>query len=291
MRTEGAAVMCPVVAAPRDAGGGRTRGRAFTLIELLVVISIIALLVAILVPALSQAKELARRATCAANLHGIGRGLSVYESANGVYPHVPLNGAGWGVEIGTSRDLDPSDGVPNDRNPTSCLFLLVREDNCPEDMFFCPSTDEKAAAANPRMWDFADGTAVSYSLMCPYGPIREFDDGDRMRPIMADASPYFDPATGLRNEVDVVDWTDSAGSPGGAGNSPNHAGKGQNVATPGGSTSWRTRADMGVSRDNIYTRADDAEGTDSGGSIPPAGADGLAADQGPAGSLDSYLVP
>lgn len=214
----------------------------------------------------------------------------MYESANGTYPHVPLNGAGWGVEIGTSRDLDPSDGVPNDRNPTSCLFLLVREGNCPEDMFVCPSTDEKAAADNPRAWDFADGTAVSYSLMCPYGPIRQFGDGDRRRPIMAEASPYFDPATGLRNEVDVVDWTDAAGGDG-AGNSPNHAGKGQNVATPGGSTSWRSRADVGVGRDNIYTRADEADGTDGGGSIPPGGADGLLADQGPAGPLDSYLVP
>ena len=114
-------------------------------------------------------------------------------------------------------------------------------------------------------------------------------DGDPTRPILGEASPYFDPATGLRNEVDVVDWTSAGG--GTAGNSPNHGGKGQNVATPGGATKWRSRADVGVSRDNIYTRADDAEGTDSGGSIPPAGPDGLAVDQGPAGPLDSYLVP
>lgn len=292
MRTEGAADTRAAGIGPRDAGGGgrRTRGRAFTLIELLVVISIIALLVSILVPGLSQARELARRSKCAANLHGIGRGLSVYESANGGYPYVPLNGAGWGVAIGTSRHVDPSDGVPNSRNPTSCLFLLVREGNCPEEMFVCPSTDEEPATHDPKAWDFADGTAVSYSLMCPYGPARQFGDGDRTRPIVSEASPYFDPATGLRNEVDVVDWTDAGGS-GGPGNSPNHAGKGQNVATPGGPTSWRRRADVGVSRDNIYTRADDADGTDRGGTIPPAGPDGFAADQGPAGPLDSYLVP
>ena len=39
------------------------------------------------------------------------------------------------------------------------------------------------------------------------------------------------------------------------------------------------------------TRAAVAAPRDAGGGIPPAGPDGLLADQGPAGPLDSYLVP
>ena len=95
-----------------------TRRRGFTLIELLVVISIIAVLISLLLPALAKAREQALRVECGSNMRQIGQDLAMYLSTNAQqYP--PMESGNW--PFGGFGGVNSVSGVSH---PASSFELL-----------------------------------------------------------------------------------------------------------------------------------------------------------------------
>src|SRR5256885_3486160 len=86
------------------------RRRAFTLVELLVVIGIIAVLIALLLPALGRARAQAQTAACLANLRSIGQAIGIYAVNN-------RQSLPYGSWFGGPLTTNPNARLPNYEDP------------------------------------------------------------------------------------------------------------------------------------------------------------------------------
>jgi prepilin-type N-terminal cleavage/methylation domain-containing protein/prepilin-type processing-associated H-X9-DG protein len=156
----------------------RTQG--FTLIELLVVIAIIAILMAVLMPALSTAKKIATGAVCMGNLRSLATGWVMYADDNGGL--LMCNGACYE----TANDKSPWAHSPRDvaGNPLGKppAATITKEDRYrglqlgtmwgyvkDVDVYHCPGDNRRSTRQPPR------DAFRSYSISYAFGALRDKD--------------------------------------------------------------------------------------------------------------------
>ncbi|MBI1375200.1 MAG: prepilin-type N-terminal cleavage/methylation domain-containing protein [Phycisphaera sp.] len=149
---------------PLHQGRGSKRSRGITLIELMVTIAIIAVLMAILLPALSKTKELNRRALCLTNQRSTAQAAMEYAVAfNSALPPSQMVGKGWT----SAYDLRVYQPASLRSNPMG-IGLLINDNYLPTDkagpLMHCPSLDDSLGPAPGHCMDRKTPWGIGASL-------------------------------------------------------------------------------------------------------------------------------
>jgi len=124
----------------RRAGRATGRQPAFTLVELLVVVAIISLLVSILLPSLSKAKDLVRQVTCLTRVRGQIEAIHMYATEeDGAIPLGPADAHPW-FHLPFNRIASNQIWMGQSRSYNAHGVLLKKHLTIP-DAVFCPDDD------------------------------------------------------------------------------------------------------------------------------------------------------
>lgn len=250
-------------------GKGKTMRRTrlqcggFTLSELLVVVTIIAILMALLLPAIRRANETAKRVSCASNLRQAGQLMATYSGENrGSFPRTRYTVGAAPQYFTGPTDTDPFTGAnikPNDL--PAAFFLMIRAQKTPSKLFICPSSvmnpDNFAGAAPSVRSNFTSSGNLSYSIGCPYPDAAGATAGykwNNIHPVDFALMSDINPGVSNANDDVTIPVKTSPTKTLRIANSRNHYKDGQNVLYADGRVEFRKSVFCGINGDNIYTR-------------------------------------